>query len=417
MTRLEPAGRPGESRYYNDVSAVRTTRYCSQQVRRRSRWWPLPFLILWSLAPAATARAQPAPPVPFFPLTVAWDTGLGATPAARPAFASGSAFVALRDRTLVAVDLETGQLRWRVPVAATIAPAADDEFVYAYAGDALVAFARDTGELQWEVALRTAPTAPMVARAGWLFVPAEGHLLAINGRSGALVWRRDFDSRMGVRPVVDGDRLALGFDDGQVVLVDVTTGATLWAQRLGGAVSGLHMDAERVYAGSRDRFFYCLQTSNGRMAWRWRTGGDVVGAALVDERHVYFVSLDNLMRALDRRHGAQRWHKPIKSRPLGGPVIAGDAVIVAGLTPEVHGFARRDGAPLGPLRTAAEIAAPPHVHPRPLDRGGDLLVVLLADGRLVAARRRIEPPVVPLVVVPGVPVTLTPPPGWSPPAS
>jgi outer membrane protein assembly factor BamB len=257
----------------------------------------------------------------------------------------------------------------------------------------------------------------MVARAGWLFVPTEGHLLAVNGRSGELVWRRDFDSRMGVPPVVDGDRMTLGFDDGRVVLVDVTTGATLWVQLLGGAVSGLQMDAERVYAGSRDRFLYCLQTANGRMAWRWRTGGDVVGAALLDEQHVYFVSLDNLIRALDRRHGAQRWHKPIKSRPLGGPVIAGDAVIAAGLTPEIHGFSRRDGAPLGPLRTAAEIAAPPYVHPRPLGRGGDLLIVLLADGRLVAARRRIEPPIVPLVTVPGVPVSLTPPPGWSPPAS
>lgn len=396
---------------------VLTTRYCGDAVRRRSLWGRALRVVLCALAAlvALPGPVRAADDLPFFPVTVAWETRLDSAPAARPAFVDGVAVVALRDATLAVVRLETGALAWRVAKSTSVVPAADDRHVYVYADAAVEALDRQSGELAWRVPLHAAPTARMVARAGWLFVPgAGGHLFAFNGVSGQLVWRRTFDGRLTVPPAIDGDRLAVGLDDGRVALLDLPTGTTVWAQRLGGAVTGLQMDAERVYAGSRDRFLYCLRARDGRMAWRWRTGGDVVGSALLDERHVYFASLDNLVRALDRQNGAQRWHKPVKSRALGGPVRAGDTVIVAGLTPEVQGFHWRDGDSRGPFTTAAELAAPPYVHPRPIARGGDLLVVLLADGTLLGARRRIEPPVVPLLTIPGLPVPLTRPPGLTP---
>ena len=35
--------------------------------------------------------------------------------------------------------------------------------------------------------------------------------------------------------------------------------------------------------------------TDGRVDWRWRTGGDVIGKPVADERYVYFVALDNVL--------------------------------------------------------------------------------------------------------------------------
>ena len=45
-------------------------------------------------------------------------------------------------------------------------------------------------------------------------------------------------------------------------------------------------------------------------------GADIVGAAVHDEVRVYFVSMDNVLRALDAGTGAQRWKKPLPLRPI-----------------------------------------------------------------------------------------------------
>ena len=74
------------------------------------------------------------------------------------------------------------------------------------------------------------------------------------------------------------------------------------------------------------------------MRWRWRTGGDIVGRAAVDERRVMFVSLDNILRALDRESGVQQWRRPLAGRPTSGPQIVDDMVLVSGVSPVLRAF-------------------------------------------------------------------------------
>ena len=70
--------------------------------------------------------------------------------------------------------------------------------------------------------------------------------------------------------------------------------------------------------------------ADGRVDWRWRTGGDVIGMPVADERYVYFVSLDNVLRALNMVSGGQQWMRPLPMRPTWGPVKAGATIVVAG---------------------------------------------------------------------------------------
>jgi outer membrane protein assembly factor BamB len=104
---------------------------------------------------------------------------------------------------------------------------------------------------------------------------------------------------------------------------------------------------DRLFVGTEDNFFYCLSRSNGDEKWKWRTGGDIVSAPIVDDDRVFFLSLDHMLRALDRDGGSLRWQKPVPNRTIGGPLRIGAFIAVAGLTPQLHAFNSTDGKPVG----------------------------------------------------------------------
>src|SRR5207245_7591242 len=94
-------------------------------------------------------------------------------------------------------------------------------------------------------------------------------------------------------------------------------------------------------------------------------GGDVIGTPIADQSRVYFVALDNVLRALSQKSGGQQWMRPLPIRPAWGPVAAGSTILVAGLSSSVRGFAMKDGAPAGDVAAAAEVAMQPHAFEEP----------------------------------------------------
>ena len=138
-------------------------------------------------------------------------------------------------------------------------------------------------------------------------------------------------------------------------------------------------------------------------------GGGIVGEPVLDGRHVYFVALDNVLRALDRWNGSQRWKQGLSLRPTGPPLLAASILYVAGVAAELQAFRADTGAPAGRFEAPAELAAPPQLIP-PTSDLLSAMVLMTRVGDLQVLRRRLEPAVVPLDYPLGVPVPLEPPP-------
>jgi hypothetical protein len=90
---------------------------------------------------------------------------------------------------------------------------------------------------------------------------------------------------------------------------------------------------------------------DGRVDWRWRTGADVIGKPIADERYVYFVALDNVLRAMNLVTGGQQWMRPLPIRPVFGAVKAGSTIVVSGQTATVQRSTSRTASP--PARSPA----------------------------------------------------------------
>jgi len=360
-----------------------------------------------SLLVAATGFAQAArsSELRLFPVVPAWNRPLDKVVTAPPAFAGHLAFFPVDDHQVAAVDIQSGTPAWTAPGTPTSTPATGDGLLFLAEPDSITALRQETGERVWRLPFSEELAVPLVWDNGWLVVSdVSGNVLALRATDGTLIWRAELGVRVHAAPALAADRVYVPLEDGRVVALDVTSGAQKWAHKLGGPPNEMLALEDRVYVGSDDNFFYCLMAGNGEIAWRWRTGGDVIGVPVIDEHRVYFVSRDNVLRGLDRHSGSQRWKRALPGRPTRGPVAGADLIFVSGLAPKVTAFAMKDGSPAGEVAAPGELAAAPFLTDA---RGLPQLVLVSRDvsqgTRIIAVRRNIEPPMnTPLPALPGV---------------
>ena len=376
-------------------------------------------------APTTTTRPFPLPSghaakphegsLPLFPLQLQWTLALNTQLAAgvAPAFDGARAFFSIEGDRIVAYDLARGERLWIATTSTTLTPAASPDLLFVADRDHLVALRIADGSPAWQRPFSEALAVPLVYDNGWLVaVTLQGDVLAMRAADGTLVWRQPIGSPAHARPTLAADRVYVPTEDGRIVALRVDAGATAWERRVGGAASDILAVGDRVYTGSKDNFFYCLRADDGEQDWQWRTGGDVIGLPVVDERAVYFVSLDNVLWALNRSNGNQRWKRTLPLRPTSGPLRAGHALLVSGFAAKLPAFKIEDGTPAGDVTLAGELAAPPHIVAVP-NALGSLVVVATRDivkGVTVAALTpSMEPPIGPVEVLPN-PVTFGAPP-------
>jgi outer membrane protein assembly factor BamB len=311
---------------------------------------------------AAAARKSETKPLSFLPVRAIWTLALNNQLAAPAAFDAEHAFFPIAGDRLVAYDIEGGAQRWIVDAHPRLRPAVGDGLVFSTEPEALVARRITDGSVDWQRPLADPIAVPPTWDNGWLVLATDsGAVLTYRAKDGELLWRKDVGSRAHASPTLAADRVYVPTDDGRLVALLVEDGATLWERRLGGAVGEVLAVDDRLFAGTKDQFLYCVMAKDGRVDWRWRTGGPVVGAPIADEHDVYFTAMDNVLRALSRTSGAQRWIRPLPLRPVWPPVMVNETLIVAGQASNLRAYAVKDGAPAGDLSNDGEVADAPRV--------------------------------------------------------
>jgi outer membrane protein assembly factor BamB len=293
---------------------------------------------------------------------------------APPGFSGARGYFPIEEGRVAAYDLAGARRLWVAAARAQSRPAAGDNLVFLAEPDAIVALHDEDGAPAWRVPIAERLAVPIVWEYGWLITASvSGTVSAYRATDGHHLWQYEAESHASAAPDLAADRVYVPLADGRVVALQVQTGEQLWARRLTGTPHDILALDDRLFVGSTDNYFYCLAADEGRVRWRWRTGGDVIGLPVVDDRRVYFVSLDNLLRGLDRNNGAQRWLSGLPLRPSSGPVKAADTLIVSGISPRLPAYALHNGAPAGEIEAPGDLASPPHV----IEANGSTTIVIV----------------------------------------
>ena len=368
-------------------------------------------------APARAARqtrsADDKTPLSLFPLAPVWTLELNNALTAPPAYRDAYAVFALEGDQLAAYNLASGSRLWLAPVATTVEPAIGVELVFVAEDDMISALALQTGERVWQQPFDgELAGAPLIAGDRLILTTADGDVLALRVADGATAWRRHLPHAASSTPAVARGRLFVSTTGSHVYALNLQSGETLWDRRIGGIGHDILAGDERIFLGSQDRFFYCLNANTGEVEWRWATGADAIGLPVADNRTVYFVSLDNMLRGLNRSSGVQRWKTPLPFRPVSGPLNYAETLVTAGTTPILQAYSIRDGKPLGRYSVSTELSGLPYLF---VDRARvfPVLVTISSDivghATVTAATRDVEPtnmamsPLPDLIVVPKVP--------------
>lgn len=347
------------------------------------------WVVAATVALAQTSPVTTAPPaVPLLPAETAWLVTLDRLPSAGGALDESRVYVPLQDGGIVAIDRRNGRRVWHRDAHTVVPLTVANGRLYVATGDALLAIDPATGDMRWQVSLPTVAAGPALASGDLVLVPvASGAVVAIDPADGTPRWDQPAGAAGRTFLARAGDQVYASASS-RLMALAIADGRRAWTLTLPGTLGPPAPGPGRVFVGSTDNYLSALSPA-GRLLWRWRTGGDVVGA-VVDDARVYTVARDNIVRALDRRTGNQRWMRQIGTRPMQPPLLAGEEVLITGVAPALSTFSTRTGAPIGTFTLPGETAQGYLQGPPLVDAGAApfqvAIVVITQDGRVIGLR-------------------------------
>lgn len=343
------------------------------------------LLLAAAVTLAACRHAPPVSPPALFPMAPAWTRPLPATVEGPLAADTVGVYVATRDGAVRGLDATTGRERWQVPGRPGVVAAGEGLLVVRHEDGTVWGMNAATGSDRWKAASGIRGNLPPVLYKDAVVVAGEG-LAVLDAATGQSRWSVA-EARATALPVAWGPWLFVGESDGALRCRDLVTGSVLWSHATAHPlVAPPVVDGEgRLFLGTTDRRFVALDPrQKGKERWSWKVGADVHARPAVSGSRVLFTNHEDVLYALRSRNGHLVWRAALPSRPLSGPLLYGDGVLVAcfGSRPGetfLIGYEVRTGRRQGDLKAPGEVRTPPVIV-------GDLVVMALRERAVTALR-------------------------------
>lgn len=323
----------------------------------------------------------------------------------RPALAAGRVFIANPDGQVVALNVQDGNRQWRtrldIRISGGVGVGEGLVMLGGLDGTVVALDSRDGSEV-WRTRVDSEVLAAPGASAGIAVVRTiDGGVTGLSTASGERRWNMQRDEpsltlRGDSPPLLDQGVAVLGFSDGKLAAVNVTTGATLWELPVA-RPSGtnevermIDVDASPLLVGN---MLYAAAFQGNITAFelganqvRWRQDVSTYADFAVDQEQVYIADSLGRVHALDRMTGERNWvQEKLLRRRLSGPAAVGERLVVGDYQGYLHVMDSASGELIGRRDFGDRIATQPLVR-------GQRLLVMTEDGSLNAVTiQRREP--------------------------
>jgi outer membrane protein assembly factor BamB len=284
--------------------------------------------------------------------------GLGLAVDGKRVYAAG------RKGEIAAFDLASGRALWRVKTKLALSggPGAGAGLVVVGStfGD-LIAVNQADGTTRWKTRLNgEVLSAPVVGERLVALRTVDGKLHGLSLKNGEELWSQEQQvPRLSLRgsswPVLTGDLVLSGFDNGKVEAVNVNDGSVQWEttispshgktelERLDDVDASVRVSGSDVYAVGFQGRVAMLALDTGQIWWS-HDASSFRGLGLDDEC-LYISTADGEIIALRRRTGTELWRqKALLHRRLSAVVEADTTVVTADYQGYVHWLDKATGA-------------------------------------------------------------------------
>ena len=306
-----------------------------------------------------------------------WSASLGGKDRAlrlalAPAVDAGHVYAAGQQGTVTAFDAATGRSLWHTTTKLPLSggPAAGGGLVVVGTSDGQVlALNEANGARRWLVRVSgEVLAAPSIAQQAVIVRTVDGRVHGLALDTGAELWSNEqavprLSLRGTSRPVVVGDTVICGFDNGKVAAYGTAKGEVLWEsavspphgrtelERMVDVDGALAVSGHDVMVAGFQGRIAMLALDSGQIWWS-RDASSYRGLALAAET-LFVTTADSHVLALRRRDGTPSWDVDVLARRgLTAPAIDGDSVVVADFEGQVHWLDAATGAVVGRVATS-----------------------------------------------------------------
>jgi len=276
--------------------------------------------------------------------------------------------------TIVGIDADKGRKLWKfdTDLAPITGLAGNGQILIATSQDGdIIAYRESDDELElvWKTRVVSEIRATPLIDNDQVFVRSvDGKLRSLAIADGSEQWvvsrRVPALSLTGnSKPLVHGELVLAGFDDGKLIAYDRANGKIRWESTI--SVPGGRTEIERlvdvdgnfvvsdgvIYVASFQGRLAAIQAVSGDLLWSREFS--TYQPIAIDDDALYLSADNSHIWSIDRRTGTAFWKQDVlHARKITAPAIFGDNLVVADLDGYLHWFSKGDGTLLGRIRTS-----------------------------------------------------------------
>jgi eukaryotic-like serine/threonine-protein kinase len=307
-----------------------------------------------------------------------WTVQTGGPVESSPAVGDGIVYAGSWDRSVYAIDVQSGQKKWAFPTGDRVvsSPVVVDGVVYIGSDDNNVyAIEAQSGHKKWAFPTGGHVSSPPAVVAGVVYIGSQdGNIYAIDAQSGEKRWA--FQTASTQRPPPQGPQprgpappppgppparpsspvvvegvVYISTPDMNVYAIDAQSGEKKWAFQTGGSVISSPAVVEGVvYVGSQDGNIYAIDAQSGQERWAFQAASSVcspsppvASSPTVVEGVVYIGSQDGNIYAIDAQSGQKKWAFPTGFCVVSSPAVVNGVVYVGSFDSNVYAIDAQSG--------------------------------------------------------------------------
>ena len=329
------------------------------------------------------AKAKPAELVDFKPtinLTEAWksETGDAGGYLLRPQLEGGDVLAAGGGR-VERIAVANGIAIWKTETGVKLsagAGAGQDLVLVGGGKGEMLALNLDTGQLRWKVTLTSEVTGQLLAVPGIVIArTGDGNVHGLDAADGSRKWlyTRSLPAlslRGSGGMVVRDNVMYAGFPGGKLVALNPANGAQLWEatvavprgatelERVADVMGNPVVDGTQVCAVAYQGRVACFDRRNGSLLWARDTSSN--SGLAMDERNLYVTDDKDAVTAYDKVSGRAGWRQDkLARRQVTAPLALGAWVVVADGEGIVHVLSSDDGSFVARAKVGSSVNTAP----------------------------------------------------------
>jgi eukaryotic-like serine/threonine-protein kinase len=302
-----------------------------------------------------------------------WTYTVGKPVKSSPAISGGKVYIGADDGQLHCLDLAAGKKVWSFKTGGPIesSPLVLGEHIYFGSSDgflyALTLAGKEAWKFQTDDKILGSPTwvkAPD-GQGTWILAGSYDYKLysfdAVTGRTN---WSYETGNYINGTPAVAQGKAVFGGCDAVLHLVALNTGEKAKEVEIGAYIAGSGaFENGRVYIGHYDNEFICVDTQEGKIAWRYKDRAfPYFSSPALTEDRVVVGGRDKKLHCLKKSDGTQLWTFNTKGKVDSSPVVTkGGEIIFGSADGRVYIVDLKDGKELWSYEIGEGITSSPAV--------------------------------------------------------